>query len=429
MGVVLPKPVVTRLYERDGNDNFRVGSGCVNGYRENMEDAHIAFLRDDWAFFGVFDGHAGDKCSAYLEEEWHRVLTEEKMPISDERLKEIALEIDLKFWKSGTDGGSTGTFFVATLKGQTVHLQVGNVGDSRVLASKGGECQELTVDHKPNDPQEMRRIIECGGRVENNRVDGSLAVSRAFGDSDYKNGPGDQLNQKVIALADVTHCELTLGSDDFALLACDGVFEGDFSNEQVIEYAKAQLAENQDLSVVSGNVCEEAIARGSKDNISCMIVQFKNGKDFAGKGLECVAGPWTNPDHAGFRKAYNFMANKGKLTVGDCLRQRFDFLASKTRTDEEDSEWENFKGGPPESTLGAAERTQWFTNYFESLSQEAAGGAGGAGGWHPAMNGMSAEQARRIRLLQQHLGIPLSMLMELMQTEGEGAGEDGDQPQ
>ena len=427
MGVVLPKPVVTRIYEREGADNWRVGSGSVNGFRENMEDAEVIFLRDNWAFFGVFDGHAGDKCSAYLHEEWHKRLLEEKMPISDERLKELALDIDLKFWKAGTDGGSTGTFFVAEVKGNTVHLQVGNVGDSRVLACKGGEPLSLTVDHKPNDPLEMRRIIECGGRVENNRVDGSLAVSRAFGDSDYKRGPGDQLHQKVIALADVTHCELTIGSDDFAVLACDGVFEGDFSNDQVIEYVKAQLVENQDLAAVGGNVCDEAIARGSKDNITCMVVQFRNGKDFAGKGLECAAGPWTNPDHAGFRKAYNFMANRGNLTVGECLMQRYDFLASKTRTDDEDSEWDNFKGGPPEGAMGA-DRTQWFSNYFEALSQETAMQGGGE---HPALNTMAPDQVRRIRLLQQHLGIPMSMLMELMQNEGGEAdgGEADDQPQ
>lgn len=385
----------------------------MNGYRENMEDAHLVYLADNWAFFGVFDGHAGDKCSAYLEEEWRRVLQKETMPISDERLKEIGLEIDMKFYKAGTDGGSTGTFFLATVKGNTVSLQVGNVGDSRVLACKGGEAIALTVDHKPTDPNEMRRIIECGGHVENNRVDGSLAVSRAFGDSDYKRGPGDQLNQKVIALADVTHCELTLGSDDFALLACDGVFEGNFSNEEVIEFAKRRLKEESDLAIVGGDVCEEAIARNSKDNISCMIVQFRNGTDFS-KPLQCVAGPWTNPGHSGFRKAYAFMAAKGNITVGECLRQRYDFLSSKTRTDEEDTELENFKGGPPES-LSGAERTQWFSTYFDGLGAEAANSAQS----NPALGGLSAEQVQRIQLLQQHLGIPLSMIMELMADQGE----------
>jgi hypothetical protein len=53
MGMMLPKPVLTSLNERCGNGIFRVGSACVNGYRENMEDAHIAYMKPNWGFFGV----------------------------------------------------------------------------------------------------------------------------------------------------------------------------------------------------------------------------------------------------------------------------------------------------------------------------------------------------------------------------------------
>ncbi|CAN0171469.1 unnamed protein product, partial [Laminaria digitata] len=43
-------------------------------------------------------------------------------------------------------------------------------------------------DHKPNRPDEMRRIKKAGGMVIHKRVMGELAVSRAFGDRAFKMG-------------------------------------------------------------------------------------------------------------------------------------------------------------------------------------------------------------------------------------------------
>jgi serine/threonine protein phosphatase PrpC len=44
----------------------------------------------------------------------------------------------------------------------------------------------LSFDHKPNDEEERKRIIKAGHSVMMDRVDGSLALSRAFGDLEYK---------------------------------------------------------------------------------------------------------------------------------------------------------------------------------------------------------------------------------------------------
>ena len=61
-----------------------------------------------------------------------------------------------------------------------------NIGDSRAVLSRKGRAVSLSVDHKPYSPAEQQRIKEAGGFVSLNRVQGKLAVSRAFGDFFYK---------------------------------------------------------------------------------------------------------------------------------------------------------------------------------------------------------------------------------------------------
>lgn len=54
-----------------GKANMRVGSASMQGYREEMEDAHATVLgmqgsNANTAFFGVFDGHGAFTHAAYL---------------------------------------------------------------------------------------------------------------------------------------------------------------------------------------------------------------------------------------------------------------------------------------------------------------------------------------------------------------------------
>ncbi|CCW63416.1 unnamed protein product [Phytomonas sp. EM1] len=403
MGVPLSKPVLTRIQERYGNDVFRCGSCCVNGYRESMEDAHLVYLQPNWGFFGVFDGHVNDECSTYLENAWRAVMEREKdnIPLSDDRLREITLQIDQEWMNSGREGGSTGTFFIGIKEGNAIHLQVGNVGDSRVVACINGVCNPLTEDHKPNNETERQRIEECGGRVENNRVDSCLAVSRAFGDRDYKTNSAGQLKQKVIALADVTHADVTYNSDDFVILCCDGVFEGEFTNEDVICFIKDQLRTTNDLCEVAARVCEEAIERGSRDNISCVIVQFKNGQDYnKDPHHTIVPGPFSVPRQANFRKAYENMAEKGMTTVGALLEKRYDAIRGMTNPPTElEEELSVFGEGPPLNLMGAA-RTEWFCNLYQHLCE--------------TYNSSPQSDMDRIQFIQQQVGVPLTTLLSMM---------------
>lgn len=53
--------------------------------------------------------------------------------------------------------------------------------------SKAGKVTELSHDHKPDNDGELKRIKAAGGFVDDGRVSGIIAVSRAIGDWEYKN--------------------------------------------------------------------------------------------------------------------------------------------------------------------------------------------------------------------------------------------------
>lgn len=56
----------------------------------------------------------------------------------------------------------------------------------------------LSHDHKPTDQKERDRIVAAGGMVQIGRVDGQLALSRAFGDRALKVPmTGDRAARKV----------------------------------------------------------------------------------------------------------------------------------------------------------------------------------------------------------------------------------------
>lgn len=63
---------------------------------------------------------------------------------------------------------------------------VANIGDSRAVLNRGGTAVALSTDHKPELPGEHNRIQKAGGFVSEGRVNGTLSLSRSFGDFEYK---------------------------------------------------------------------------------------------------------------------------------------------------------------------------------------------------------------------------------------------------
>lgn len=59
---------------------------------------------------------------------------------------------------------------------------VANIGDSRAVLCRSRQAIPLSTDHKPDNPSEHNRIQKAGGFVTEGRVNGTLSLSRSFGD-------------------------------------------------------------------------------------------------------------------------------------------------------------------------------------------------------------------------------------------------------
>jgi serine/threonine protein phosphatase PrpC len=106
---------------------------------------------------------------------------------------------------------------------------VANAGDSRaVLGKKSGSqitAVEMSVDHKPEQPEEKRRIEKAGGFVEDNRVKGILNLSRSIGDLEYKNDSSIPLKDQMITANPEIRKEKIGPDTSFLIIACDGIWD------------------------------------------------------------------------------------------------------------------------------------------------------------------------------------------------------------
>lgn len=99
-------------------------------------------------------------------------------------------------------------------------LYCANAGDSRAIACINGEVETLSLDHKPNNEAETKRIHEGGGYVEFNRVNGNLALSRALGDFIFKRNANKKPEEQIVTGAYFfnCNCEFFFNSKSFKFL-------------------------------------------------------------------------------------------------------------------------------------------------------------------------------------------------------------------
>ena len=273
MGAFLEKPKTEKTTAQGEGCGIRYGVSAMQGWRMEMEDAHVCqtnFELKDYGFFGVFDGHAGPKVSQYCSQHLLDCILEclhqqKSKDVTENHVKKAIndgfLHLDEKLrkepqWANGEDRSGT-TAIVVMVSPQKIIW--GNCGDSRGILCRNGKVVFSTQDHKPYNQTERDRIEKAGGTVMMQRVNGSLAVSRALGDFDYKRAsdlmPSEQL---VSPVPEITIQDRDPTSDEFLLLACDGIFDV-MSNEDVVGYVSHRLELTDDLAQVCSDLIDTCL--------------------------------------------------------------------------------------------------------------------------------------------------------------------------
>jgi serine/threonine protein phosphatase PrpC len=133
----------------------------------------------------------------------------------------------------------------------------------------------MSDDHKPELPHEKARIERAGGFVHWNRVNGQLAMSRAFGDFIYKDTALADTDWLVVAYPDISVHRRSAEEDELLLLACDGVWDV-VTNDEAVSFVSAHLQESPTDSALqcAERLIDWALKRESTDNISAIVVKF-----------------------------------------------------------------------------------------------------------------------------------------------------------
>ncbi|KAL8189363.1 hypothetical protein R6Q57_028929 [Mikania cordata] len=284
-----------------------IGDHVIDGINSNLNEltAH---------FFGVYDGHGGCQVAEYCRDRVHSALEEEIKVTKQELIKGTMNETVQVQWEKtfincfkkldSEVGGKTSRIVNGSnaisepVAPETVgstavvalicssHVIVANCGDSRAVLYRGKEAIALSSDHKPNREDEYARIEAAGGKViqwNGQRVFGVLAMSRSIGDG--------YLKPWIIPEPEVTITPRAR-EDECLILASDGLWDV-ISNHEACEVAKKRILiwhKKNGLSVerrgeggtdlaaqaAADYLTKLALQKGSKDNISVIVVDLKS---------------------------------------------------------------------------------------------------------------------------------------------------------
>ncbi len=117
----------------------------------------------------------------------------------------------------------------------------------------------MNNDWNLDDQAERQRIQEAGGTVLIQRVNGSLAVSRALGDFEYKNNSNRRPDQQLVSPEpEITSLARSTKPDEqiaFIVLACDGIWDV-MTNEELATYILGRMHVTDDLCEIANTVLD-----------------------------------------------------------------------------------------------------------------------------------------------------------------------------
>ena len=172
------------------------GANSYNGIKKNYNEDKVKIILDyqlektvydnkgnimhpHISYFGIYDGHGGNKCSNFLQEKMHQFLfNSQYFPLytlqainesylkAEEEFKAIAFNTINNKLLDNSGSCSISILIIDDL------FFVTYLGDSRALYSydSGNQFLQISRDHKPDDNTERTRIEKAGGKVYKDTV-------------------------------------------------------------------------------------------------------------------------------------------------------------------------------------------------------------------------------------------------------------------
>ena len=313
---------IVRNYNED-RVSIIINMNKINNYKNSIPWPKISY-------FAIFDGHAGNKCAEYLRENLLRLICSNKyfpenipeaIKYGFEKADEYFLNnIAMINGQLKDNSGTCGLILLIVNN----DVYIGNVGDSRCIGSfnKGKIQCDITRDHKPNAPYEKERIMSNGGQIYQTKTNikieenfilrtkillgpyrvypGRLSVSRTIGDAEGKIPLIGGNPNVIISKPDIYKYNILENDIDYFILGCDGIFDQMSSDDvfkcvSVVVERNKELYENKnnnnnkyqslygnnvDIHTTTGDIVDlilkGAMLRQSYDNVTCLLISFKN---------------------------------------------------------------------------------------------------------------------------------------------------------
>jgi serine/threonine protein phosphatase PrpC len=259
-------------YIQSKKNNGSIGSYHIQGRRKYMEDRNFKFENSKYIISGIFDGHGGHECSTYFNNNFLKYFFKYLNKKHYKKnivniLKTLVNNLNTNFLNNSnkTSGTTANIILIDKIEGLFYNL---NIGDSRCIAYcnkkiNKSNIKQISKDHNFNYKKEVQFVLSKGGFIEDDRLNGRLAMSRAFGDK--------ELSNYIEYTPDIFYGNAK--NYYYFVHGSDGLFD-ELSNSVIINCVNKLLRENYSLNKIAETLVKLAYKKGSSDNITCNIIYF-----------------------------------------------------------------------------------------------------------------------------------------------------------
>ena len=294
--VMLSRYQIPNLYKNIQNQSNKIhnlkkyssyslaGTDALKHPKTN-QDSYLTKEDSNNFIFGVFDGHGfeGHLVSQAIKTYLNNNLTSSSFSSNENIIstfKNLSSSINASTKFNSLESGST---VILTFISNNIII-CANCGDSRaiLIVENENKVVPLSRDHKPDLPDEKKRIIESGGRVD--QIYGMGPFRVWFKDADYPGlamsrsiGDGYAHKVGVIDIPEIFELKIDEIKPKAIILASDGVFE--FMKNEEIKNIVGKYYYNMDAQGCSKEIVENSrnIWENSGfaiDDITCVVGFF-----------------------------------------------------------------------------------------------------------------------------------------------------------